>query len=67
MSQGAFVQGVKAAEASAQTSVSQSAGVRMQDDFYTAINNDWLKNAVIKDGYPYTGSLLKLMIIRKNS
>lgn len=60
LSQGAFVQGVKAAEASAQTSVSQSAGVRMQDDFYTAINNDWLKNAVIKDGYPYTGSFIEV-------
>lgn len=58
LSQGTFVQGVKAAEASAQTSVSQSADIRMQDDFYTAINNDWLKNAVIKDGYSMAGSVV---------
>ena len=58
LSQGTFVQGVKAAETSGKNSISQSADVRMQDDFYTAVNNDWLKNAVIKDGYSIAGAVI---------
>lgn len=51
LAQGTFAQGVKAAETSSQNSISQSADVRMQDDFYAAVNKDWLKNTVIKEGY----------------
>lgn len=48
--QGVSVTRVKAAETVLDTNIYQTADVRLQDDFYTAINKDWLKNTQIKDG-----------------
>ncbi|MDO5518327.1 MAG: M13 family metallopeptidase [Clostridium sp.] len=56
MAQGTFAQGVKAAEIAPPSNISQAEDVRIQDDFYSAVNKDWLKNSEIKDGYSYTSS-----------
>ena len=38
--------------AAEQTTVVANKQVRIQDDFYTAVNEKWLQEAVIKPGYP---------------
>ena len=38
--------------AAEQTTVASKSQVRIQDDFYTAVNEKWLQEAVIKPGYP---------------
>lgn len=35
--------------------------VRLQDDFYNAVNKDWLNNAVIKDGQVLAGTSLEIV------
>ncbi|MBQ3422781.1 MAG: M13 family metallopeptidase, partial [Romboutsia sp.] len=56
MSQATYAQEVKANVEVKDTSGVMITDVRLQDDYYNAVNKDWLNSAVIKDGYSGTNA-----------
>lgn len=50
LSQGVYAETAEMAKNSNESSKVVTSDVRYQDDFYNAVNKDWLNNAVIKDG-----------------